>query len=277
VLVFCGILALVFPAVATTIVYDPALHTQTLTDQIANYAKATAAYIKQVQQEVDEHTTMLKEIQQVENELMMITRMGDPKAYGFNLPGVSNITTLAAIYQQAQRDAADIAGFSNPQSLKISWEQIQSHYGQPAWSGFTSATGFRVVPATSLINFYASNYNVASSTQERIAALNEKKLELTQQRDQAIKQLQSASDQSAVQKQTAIIQALNGAIADVNAQVAQAVHAANLQIGQNREAQAIGANIAEQQRQAADYQVIDAGLNRLPLGSLGQPVLWGAE
>ena len=134
---------------------DPALHTQTLADQIANYAKASAAYVKQVQQEIDEHTTMLKEIQQVENELLQLERMGDPKAIGFNLPGVSNITTLAAIYQQSQRDVADIAAFANPQSLKVTWQQIQSLYGQPAWGGFTSAGGLRVGAATSLINFYA--------------------------------------------------------------------------------------------------------------------------
>ena len=46
-----------------------------------------------------------------------------------------------------------------------------------------------------------------------IQQLNAKKLELTQQRDAAIAQMQAASDQSAVQKQQAIITALNGAIA----------------------------------------------------------------
>jgi hypothetical protein len=256
---------------------DPALHTQTLADQIANYAKASAAYVKQVQQEIDEHTTMLKEIQQVENELLQLERMGDPKAIGFNLPGVSNITTLAAIYQQSQRDVADIAAFANPQSLKVTWQQIQSLYGQPAWGGFTSAGGLRVGAATSLINFYASDYNVASTTQSTIAALNQKKLELTQQRDQAIKQLQAASDQSAVQKQTAVINPLNGAIADVNAHIAQAVHSANLQITQNGRAQAISTNVAAQQIQAADLQAIDAGLSGLPLGSFGKPILRGSN
>ena len=120
---------------------------------------------------------------------------------------------------------------ANPQNLKVGWQQIQSIYGQNSWNGFETAGGWHIGPATGLINFYASNYNVSYSTQQTIQQLNAKKLELTQQRDAAIAQMQAASDQSAVQKQQAIITALNGAIADVNGSIAQAIQTANLQIG----------------------------------------------
>jgi hypothetical protein len=257
------------------LVYDPALHTQTWADQIANYTKQCAQYLKQCDQWIEEHTTALKEIQQVENEVLQLERMGDPKSYGMGLPGVSNITTLVAIYGQAQKDFSDITGMANPQNLKIGWQQIQSMYGQNSWNGFDTAGGWHVGPATGLINFYASNYNVGYSTQQTIQQLNAKKLELTQQRDAAIAQMQSASDQSAVQKQQAIITALNGAIADVNGSIAQAISTANLQITQNQQAQAISENIAAQRQTAGVLQSVDQDVMALPIAGVHQTIRWG--
>jgi hypothetical protein len=257
------------------IVYDPALHTQTLVDQIANYTKQCAQYLKQSDQWIEERTTALKEIQQVENEVLQLERMGDPKSYGMGLPGVSNITTLVAIYGQAQKDFADITGMANPQNLKVGWQQIQSMYGQNSWNGFETAGGWHVGPATGLINFYASNYNVGYTTQQTIQQLNAKKLELTQQRDAAIAQMQAASDQSAVQKQQAIITALNGAIADVNGSIAQAIQTANLQIGQNQQAQAISANIASQRQSVVVLQSVDQDVMSLPVGGVHATINWG--
>jgi hypothetical protein len=257
------------------IVYDPALHTQTLVDQIANYTKQCAQYLKQCDQWIEEHTTALKEIQQVENQVLQLERMGDPKSYGMGLPGVSNITTLVAIYGQAQKDFADITGMANPQNLKVGWQQIQSIYGQNPWNGFETAGGWHIGPATGLINFYASNYNVSYTTQQTIQQLNAKKLELTQQRDAAIAQMQAASDQSAVQKQQAIITALNGAIADVNGSIAQAIQTANLQIGQNQQAQAISANIASQRQSVVVLQSVDQDVMSLPVGGVHATINWG--
>jgi hypothetical protein len=257
------------------LVYDPALHTQTWADQIANYTKQCAQYLKQCDQWIEEHTTALKEIQQVENEVLQLERMGDPKSYGMGLPGVSNITALVSIYGQAQKDFSDITGMANPQNLKVGWQQIQSMYGQNSWNGFDTAGGWHVGPATGLINFYASNYNVGYSTQQTIQQLNAKKLELTQQRDAAIAQMQSASDQSAVQKQQAIITALNGAIADVNGSIAQAISTANLQITQNQQAQAISENIAAQRQTAGVLQSVDQDVMALPITGVHQTIHWG--
>jgi hypothetical protein len=256
------------------IVYDPALHSQTLADQIANYSKQCAQYLKQCDQWIEEHTTALKEIQQVENEVLQLERMGDPKSYGMGLPGVSNITTLVAIYGQAQKDFADITGMANPQNLQVGWQQIQSMYGQNSWNGFETAGGWHVGPATGLINFYASNYNVGYTTQQTIQQLNAKKLELTQERDAAIAQMQAARDQSAVQKQQAIITALNGAIADVNGSIAQAIQTANLQIGQNQQAQAISANVASQRKGVAVLQSVDQDVMSLPVDGVHATINW---
>ena len=130
-------------------------------------------------------------------------------------------------------------------------------------------TGYR------LDKFYASDYYVSYTTQQTIQQLNAKKLELTQQRDAAIAQMQAASDQSAVQKQQAIITALNGAIADVNGSIAQAIQTANLQIGQNQQAQAISANIASQRQSVVVLQSVDQDVMSLPVGGVHATINWG--
>ena len=46
-------------------------------------------------------------VEQVENEIVMLERMGDPKAFGANLL-VFIITGLAAIYQQGKQDVEEL-------------------------------------------------------------------------------------------------------------------------------------------------------------------------
>lgn len=235
-LALCAALALRAGAVYP--VYDAPLHIQTLGDQIANYAKATAAYIKQTQQYIVEHTTALKEIQQVENEIVQLERMGDPKAYGMSLPGVGVITGLAQIYQQGKQDAEDWASFANPQAAKVTAEQIMGLYNQ-SLTGMTTSGGFHVPPAQGLIQFSTSNYNVASGAQDSITKMIATKTDLTKARDTAIAQMKAASDQSEVQKDQAIISSLNGAIAGVDASIQQAVQTANLQMQKNNAAEQV--------------------------------------
>src|SRR5438132_6697797 len=170
--------ALALRAGAVYPVYDAPLHIQTLGDQIVNYAKATAAYIKQTQQYIVEHTTALKETQQVENEIVQLERMGDPKAYGMSLPGVGVITGIAQIYQQGKQDAEEWASFANPQAAKVTAEQIMGLYNQ-SLTGMTTSGGFHVPPAQGLIQFSTSNYNVAQTTIDKITPLTQQKLQLT--------------------------------------------------------------------------------------------------
>jgi hypothetical protein len=259
---------------AQLVVHDPIHTAMNQVNWALTEAKQGLQYIEQQETRLAGQLTALRELQQVENEWLQLEYMGDPRAIGAALPGISNITTLAAIYQQGIRDVNDIRAFTNPQSFKITAEQIEGLYGQNQWNGFASANGSRIAPAMSLINFSAANYNVANNTQQRLATLNAKKLELTQQRDAAIAQLKAASDQSAVQKQSAIIVALNGAIADVNASIAQAVHNADLQVLQNNQAREISQNAALQQQAATQYRGIDMDMKALPSSGFHQTVNW---
>ena len=204
--------------------------------RLANYAKATAAYIKQTEQYIAEHTTALKEIQQVENEIVQLERMGDPKAYGANLPGVQVITGLAQIYQQGKQDAEDWAAFANPQAVKLTAEQVMGLYSN-SLTGLTTSGGFKIPPAQGLIQFSLSDYNVATGAQDSITKLIATKTALTQARDAAMAQVKAGGTDAEIQKLGATINSLNGAIADVDASIQQAVATANLQEQKNQAAE----------------------------------------
>jgi hypothetical protein len=233
-LVLCAALAL--PAGAVYPVYDAPLHIQTLGDQIANFAKATAAYIKQTEQYIAEHTTALKEIQQVENQIVQLERMGDPKAFGANLPGVQVITGLAQIYQQGKQDAEDWAAYANPQAFKLTAEQVMGLYSN-SLTGLTTSGGFKIPPAQGLIQFSLSDYNVATGAQGSITKLIATKTSLTQARDAAMAQVAAGGTDAEVQKLQATVSSLNGAIAGVDASIQQAVATANLQQQKNQAAE----------------------------------------
>ena len=114
--------------------------------QLPRQSQPTSSRLEQY---IAEHTTALKEVQQVENEIVQLERMGDPKAYGANLPGVQVITGLAQIYQQGKQDAEDWATFANPQAVKLTAEQVMGLYSN-SLTGLTTSGGFKIPPAQGL-------------------------------------------------------------------------------------------------------------------------------
>jgi hypothetical protein len=90
------ILATIISTIAFTLKVNATLPVVDYAGNIQNEINAIQAYIKQGLQYVEEHTTALKEIQQVENEIVQLQRMGSPSSL-MQLPGVSNIQTLATI------------------------------------------------------------------------------------------------------------------------------------------------------------------------------------
>jgi hypothetical protein len=220
---------------ATLVVHDPIHTLMNEGNWLITEIKQGLQYAKQLEQYIADHTTALKEVQQVENEIVQLERMGDPKAYGANLPGVGVITGMAQIYQQGKQDAEDWAGFANPQTVKLTAEQVMGLYSN-SLTGLTTSNGFRVPPAQGLIQFSLSDYNTAQGAQDSITKLIATKTSLTQARDTAIAQMQAASSQSEVQKAQTIIASLNGAIAGVDASIQQAVQTSNLQQQKNEAA-----------------------------------------
>jgi hypothetical protein len=205
---------------------------------VASYITQLKQFLKETQQTIDQDTIVLKEIAQVENQIVQLERMSDPKAYGANLPGVQVITGLAQIYQQGKQDAEDWATYANPQAVKLTAEQVMGLYSN-SLTGLTTSGGFKIPPAQGLIQFSLSDYNVATGAQDSITKLIATKTALTQARDAANAQVAAGGTDAEIQKLGATINSLNGAIAGVDASIQQAVATANLQEQKNQAAEKV--------------------------------------
>jgi hypothetical protein len=267
---------LIFSILAFTLHVNATLPVVDYAGNIQNEINDVAAYIRQGMQYVEEHTTALKEIQQVENEIVQLQRMGNPSSL-MQLPGVSNIQTLAQIIQNFKTQVAQLETLVNPNTAVTTANQVLQAYGQPLYNGFTTMNGSKLSPNTSMIQFSASNYNTISAVQTNVQTLQAKKQSLSQQRDQAISAMQSASDQSTVQKQSGIIAALNGAITDVNAAITQAAQAGQAQQAKNNAAQAISQATQAQVQQAASLQSLEQDVMNMPTTGIHQTVAWGSN
>jgi hypothetical protein len=265
-----GVLCFVFRAWGVDVVYDPILHSTTVADQVVDFAKWAES-------ETHEANTDLQTLNTYEQEVLQVERMGDPKALTANLPGVSNLQTLGQIYTQAQKDITDWSAYVNPESWKLTADNILQNYQQPELIEFTGANGVRIGAAQSLFQFQVSNYNTEAGAQQTVAALNQKLQTLTQQLAQATSAMQAATTQSEVQKYQATISALHASTDATRAALQEAELSEHLQTQQNNNAQEITRSNQAQTIQAADVQAIDAGLNQLPLGNLDTPQLWNSS
>lgn len=254
---------------AYDVVYDPINHATNIGDEIVNLIKWSATQVSTAQTELNTLNTY-------ENTVLQVARMGNPAALR-SLPGVSNVAELYQIYGQLTSDYQEIQSLTNPQNFQANFNSILATYKQPPWNGFRSANGLNIQPNQGSFQFPVSDYNVAANVQQQLTQLDQKKQVLTQQRDTALQSLQSATDQSTVQKFHSIVTALNGAIADINQSEQQLFNQARLQQTQNVAAEQIYRAAQKEETQAADYQAIDQGLNGLPLGNLQTPVLWGSK
>src|SRR5208282_1182638 len=259
-----------FHAWATDIVYDPINHGTNIANEITNLVQWTET-------EVHAAATDLQTLNTYEQEVLQAERMGDPRTLTANLPGIQNLQTLSEIYSQAQKDVADWSAYVNPQSWKMTADQILAIYGQPGLTMFTASNGVRVGTAQSLFQFQVSDYNTAYGAQQTVSRLNQQLQTQTQQLAQATSAMQAATTQSEVQKYQATISALHASIDAVKAALAQAELSEKLQTQQNNAAGAITRAAQAQATEAADLQVIDQGLSGLPMGNFEQPQLWGGQ
>jgi hypothetical protein len=134
-----------------------------------------------------------------------------------------------------------------------------------------------VLPGQGLFQFDTGSWNIANNAKQQLQTVDQQRQRLQQQRDQALSSLQAASTASDVQKYHAVVDALNGAIAEVSQAEQEIYHRTALQTQQLQAGQQIYNTSQVQQRQASDYQTIDAGLSGLPMGSFRQPMLWGGN
>ncbi len=189
------------------IVHDPGLAIQDAAHEIVNLAKWAKT-------EVDAAQTQLNTLNTYENTVLQVARMGNPAALR-NLPGVSTVAELYQIYGQLSRDYVTAQALLNPQRYRSDMDYILSSYQLPQWRRFNSANGLPVLPARGLFQFATGSWNVANNSLQQLQTLDQQRQKLQQQRDQALSSLQSAATASDVAKYHGVVDALNGAIAEV--------------------------------------------------------------
>jgi len=251
---------------ATLPVVDYSHIAQDAGNEVVNLAKWTKT-------EIDAAQTQLNTLNTWENTVLQVARFGNPAALR-SLPGVSTVAELVSMYSQVNRNYQQLQGLVNPSRYQNDLNSILSTYSQPSWNGFTSMSGANIPPVQGLYQFATSNYNVGQAVQQQLVTLEQKKIALTQKRDAALQSLQNATTASDVQKYQAILEGLNGAIADVNQSESQLAQRAHIQQTQNAAAQQIYSASQAERRAAAAYQGIDQDLSALPIGDFHQGARW---
>ncbi|MGA8659221.1 MAG: hypothetical protein WB586_24085, partial [Chthoniobacterales bacterium] len=209
-----------------------------------------------------------------ENTIVQLARMGDP-AQLRNLPGISDVAALYSSGQQLMYEYQSWQRYLSPQNFQYDMNSILSSYRLPTWNGFTSQSGVLATPLPGNYQFNTARWNIANDAQQKMAQLEQQRQKLEAQRDQALSSLQAATTDSEVQKYHAIVNGINGALADVSARANELAHQVALKGQQITAGEQIYKTSQVERTQAADYQAIDAGLNGLPLGNFRQPVFWG--
>ena len=252
----------------TMVVWDPGLSAQEAGQESVNLAK----WIKT---ELDAAATELNTLHTYENTIVQLARMGDP-AQLRNLPGISDVAALYSSGQQLMYEYQSWQRYLSPQNFQYDMNSILSSYRLPTWNGFTSQSGVLVTPLPVNYQFNTARWNIANDAQQQLAQLEQQRQKLETQRDQALSSLQAATTDSEVQKYHAIVNGINGALADVSARANELAHQVALK-GQQINAGEQVYKTSQAERQAADvYHAIDMDLSALP-PSLETPSWGGAQ
>jgi hypothetical protein len=265
VLILLGTLSLtVRTAYATLPVVDYSHIAQDAGNEIVNFAKWAKTEVDQAQTEINTLNTY-------ENTVVQVARLGNPAALR-NLPGVSTVAELYQIYGQLSRAVTTAQVLTNPQRYQNDLNSILSAYELPNWKGYTTASGLPVLPGQGMFQFSTGSWNIANNAQQQLQSLDQQRQKLQQQRDQALSSLQAATTTSDVQKYHAVVDALNGAIAEVSQAEQELYHRTALQNQQLQAGHQIYTASQTQQQAAAAYNAADSELSSVPSGSFHQTV-----
>ena len=256
-------------AYCTLIVWDPGNAAQ-------NAAHETVNLAKWIKTELDAAATELNTLHTYENTIVQLARMGDP-AQLRHLPGIIDVAALYSSGQQLMYEYQSWQQYFSPQNFQSDMNSILSSYRLPTWNGFTSQSGVLVTPLPANFQFNTARWNIANDAQQQLATLERQRQRLETQRDQTLSSLQSATTDSEVQKYHAVLNGINGALADVSARANELAHQVALKGQQINAGEQIYRASEADRTLASDYQTIDEGLNGLPLGSFRQPVFWGTN
>jgi hypothetical protein len=270
VLILLGILSLTVPAAYATLpVVDYSHIAQDAGNEIVNFAKWAKTEVDQAQTEINTLNTY-------ENTVVQVARLGNPAALR-NLPGVSTVAELYQIYGQLSRAVATAQMLTNPQRYQNDLNSILSTYQLPNWKGYTTTSGLPVLPGQGMFQFSTGSWNIANNAQQQLQSLDQQRQKLQQQRDQALSSLQAATTTSDVQKYHAVVDAINGAIAEVSQAEQELYHRTALQNQQLQAGHQVYEASQAEQRAVAAYKAIDLDLSALPINDFHQITRWGQQ
>jgi hypothetical protein len=242
-------------AKATMIVYDPALHSQTVADQMVNFAKWAKT-------EADAAQTQLNTLQTYENTVLQVARLGNPAALR-NIPVIGPIASLVGTGQQLYTGYQRIQALGNPQYMQGQLGSIVNRYSLYNWNP--------MVPGS--YQFYTSSWQVSQSAQDQLLVLEKQRQNLEASRDQLLAQIQGATTQSDVQKYSAALNGVNGALAEVSARAHETALQSQLQSQQLYNAREIQRSQTIEMSGSSFAQDANRSINMLQNLSLGYGTL----
>src|SRR6516165_3577480 len=187
------------------------MHATTVTDQLVNFAKWAKT-------EADAAQTQINTLQTYENTVLQVSRYGNPSALR-NIPVIGSIAQLVGTGQQVMYNYQRLQALAQPQYLQGQLSNLTTAYQLYNWNP--------MVPGT--YQFYSAGWQVSQDTQDQILQLERQRQRLETQRDQLLNDIANASTTAEVQKYSAALNGVNGALAEVSARAHEAALQSQLQ------------------------------------------------
>lgn len=132
--------------------------------------------------------------------------MGNPAALQ-NIPVIGSITQLVGSGQKLLGEYQEIRALTNPQYFQGDLSSVQSAYQLQRWNPCYAGA----------YQFPSASYQVSQTVQDQMTAIEKQRQGLEQQRDAVLSKLQAATTVSDVQKYSAAVVGVNGALAELSA------------------------------------------------------------
>jgi hypothetical protein len=232
-------------------VTDAGLNAQTAAHHLVDFAKWAKT-------EVDAAQTQINTLQTYENTVLQVARYGNPSALR-NIPVIGSIAQLVGTGQQVMYNYQRLQALAQPQYLQGQLSSLTNQYQLYNWNP--------MVPGT--YQFYTAGWQVSQSTQEQMYQLERQRQNLEQQRDQLLNQIANASTSSEVQKYSAALNGVNGALAEVSARAHEAALQNQLQQDQLRAGREVQKQQTIEMNGAAFIQDTNNSINMLQNLSVG--------
>ena len=212
--------------------------------------------VKWAKTEVDSAQTELNTLRTYENTIVALARMGDPSQLR-NMPVIRDVASVASTGQQIVYDYQRWKGYTNPQNFQQDANSILSAYRQPSWSGFLTAGGVQINPSQTALQFDIARFNISTQAEQQLEALEKQRLTLIQSRDATLQQIQSATDESSVQKLHAALDGINSALAEIGTRETAINNETSYKAQQISAAQAVTNTAQAERLQASQATVAD--------------------